>query len=103
MSAENIDMGLNSRTNEFLCFLKVSPSIIVVMPEMLMCNRHLLPAGTISRAVSPGAGALLLCTWPVAGKKGKEIALRSPESYCSGSEPCTKAHVSGCLSWFQLG
>lgn len=69
VSAENIDMDLKSRTNEFLCFLKVSPSIITVMPEMLMCNRHLLPAGTIPRAVSPGAGALLLCTWPVAGKK----------------------------------
>lgn len=75
MSAENTDMGLNRRTNEFLCFLKVSPSIIVAM---LMCSRHLLPAGTLSRAVSPGAGALLLCTWPVAGKKGKR----------NGSEVC---------------
>lgn len=80
VSAENIDMGLNRRTNEFLCFLKVSQSIIVAMLEMLMCNCHLLPAGMISRAVSPGAGALLLHAWPAAGKKGKEIALRSAES-----------------------
>lgn len=76
MSAGDTDMGLKSRTNELPCFVKVSPSIIAAMPEMLMCNHHLLPAGMISRAVSPEAGARLLCTRPVVGKKGKEIALQ---------------------------
>ena len=73
VSAQNINTGLNRRTNEFLCFLKVSPSVIVAMPGM--CSRHLLPAGTVSRATSPGAGALLPRARPVAGGKKREKRL----------------------------
>lgn len=69
VSAESADTALNRRTNEFLCFLTVSPSVIAATPAMPVCSRHLLPAGTVSRAASPGGAALLLCTWPVAGKK----------------------------------
>lgn len=69
MSAGKTDTGLRRTTNGFLCFLKVSPSIIAVMSEMLMCSRHLLRPGKIPRAASPGVGALLLCTWPTAGER----------------------------------
>lgn len=72
MSAESTDTGLNGRTNGFLCFLKVSPSIIPAM-----CSHHLLPAGKSSRAESPAAGALLLCTWPSTGKRKEKQLCKS--------------------------
>lgn len=34
-----------------------------------MCSHHMLPAGKSSRAECLVAGALLLCTWPSAGKR----------------------------------